>query len=151
MLPLQARLVRQEAANGHVLDRAEGVGDRGELRKVNDQGIVEAQTSLVAQLQYADRREDLGVGGDAVQRVGVRPTRLDEVGEAGGSGPCEAGAGDDAHGGARQVFLVHERAGVVEQLLGDRRDALVHVDPLRACQTRPDCPSCPAVGQGWSQ
>ena len=88
VLPLQARLVRQEAADGHVLDGAEGIGDRGELGKVDDQGVVEAQASLIAELHDTDRREDLGVGGDAVQRVGVRSTRHGEVGEAGGSRPC---------------------------------------------------------------
>ena len=79
---------------------------------------------------------------------GVRPARRGEVGEAGRSGPHEAVAADHAHGGARQAFLAHECAGALEQLLGDGRDALVHLGSRGRCKARLDCPSCRTVGQG---
>ena len=61
------------------------------------------------------------------------------------AGPREAVAADHAHGGARQAFLAHERAGAAEQLLGDGRDALSISAPVAGVRpgriVRPGPPS----------
>ena len=90
VLALEAGLVGEEPADGHVLDGAERVGDGGELRQVSDERVVEAQQPSVAQLQDRHGGEELRDGGDAKQRVGVGSPAGVEVGEAAARAPGEA-------------------------------------------------------------
>ena len=61
--------MRQEAANGDVLGATEAIADRGELRNVSDDGIVEREPAGIAQLHDRQPRERLGDRGDAEQRL----------------------------------------------------------------------------------
>ena len=129
-LALESGGVVQEPPEGDLLDGPERIGGGRELGDVTDERIVQAQPTLIPQLQDRGRDERLGDRGDPEHGRAVRGPATRSVRIAGAERPREPAATDDAARRRREMVLVEVREHAPTQLGIDRREHLIH-DPKR--------------------